>query len=152
MTHPNDSIRGLDQKILSETEMSRRRFVVAAVGIAAAVLASPPSISRADDDGIVGLIKRSAATDPIVVQKLRGNINVLQGSGGNIAVLPGRDGKLLIEAGIAVSQPRIVEALAGISPDPIAHLVNTHWHFDHTDGNNWLHAAGADHHRAREHA
>ena len=29
------------------------------------------------------------------------------------------------------------------SPDPIKHLINTHWHFDHTDGNEWLHNAGA---------
>lgn len=33
--------------------------------------------------------------------------------------------------------------MSGISNDPIAHLVNTHWHFDHTDGNHWLHEAGA---------
>jgi glyoxylase-like metal-dependent hydrolase (beta-lactamase superfamily II) len=65
------------------------------------------------------------------------------GSGGNIAVLPGSDGKLLIDAGIPASKPRISEALAGISSDPIKHLVNTHWHFDHTDGNEWLHSAGA---------
>ena len=29
------------------------------------------------------------------------------------------------------------------SPDPIAHLINTHWHFDHANGNEWLHSAGA---------
>jgi len=34
-------------------------------------------------------------------------------------------------------------ALAVISPDPIEHLVNTRWHFDHTDGNAWLHPEGA---------
>src|SRR5262249_47249170 len=33
--------------------------------------------------------------------------------------------------------------LAGLSNDPIKQLINTHWHFDHADGNEWLHAEGA---------
>jgi glyoxylase-like metal-dependent hydrolase (beta-lactamase superfamily II) len=114
-----------------------------AAGLTAAAATLTPSRLLAADDGIVGAIKTAAGTNPITVQPLRGNISVLMGSGGNIAVLPGPDGKLLIDAGIAVSQPRISQALAGISADPIQHLVNTHWHFDHTDGNNWLHEAGA---------
>jgi len=76
------------------------------------------------------------------------------GAGGNIAVLPGRDGKLLIDAGFAGARPKIAEALEGISPDPVKHLINTHWHFDHTDGNEWLHSAGATilaHENTRKH-
>jgi glyoxylase-like metal-dependent hydrolase (beta-lactamase superfamily II) len=38
---------------------------------------------------------------------------------------------------------RISAALDSISSDPIRTLINTHWHVDHTDGNAWLHAAGA---------
>ncbi|HEY3041086.1 MAG TPA: MBL fold metallo-hydrolase, partial [Pyrinomonadaceae bacterium] len=78
------------------------------------------------------VIRRAAATAEINVQKLRGNISVLEGSGGNIAVLTGRDGKLLVDAGITASRPRINEALTSISSDPVKHLINTHWHFDHT--------------------
>ena len=66
------------------------------------------------------------------------------GSGGNIAVLTGKDGKLLIDSGFAVSRTGITSALAGINADPIKHLINTHWHVDHTDGNEWVHAAGAE--------
>jgi glyoxylase-like metal-dependent hydrolase (beta-lactamase superfamily II) len=65
------------------------------------------------------------------------------GAGGNIGVLAGRDGKLLVDAGYVAARPRITDALATISSDPIKHLINTHWHFDHTDGNEWLHNAGA---------
>jgi glyoxylase-like metal-dependent hydrolase (beta-lactamase superfamily II) len=85
----------------------------------------------------------AAAKAKITVHPLRRNISVLEGSGGNIAVLTGRDGKLLVDAGFSVSRPAIADALASISADPIQHLVNTHWHMDHTDGNDWLHSAGA---------
>ena len=68
---------------------------------------------------------------------------MLEGSGGNVAVLTGPDGKVLIDAGIAVSRPQMTKALADLGADPITHLINTHWHFDHTNGNAWLNAAGA---------
>jgi glyoxylase-like metal-dependent hydrolase (beta-lactamase superfamily II) len=42
-----------------------------------------------------------------------------------------------------VSQARVSAALASISHDPVRHLINSHWHTDHTDGNEWLHSAGA---------
>ena len=58
-------------------------------------------------------------------------------------MLPGTDGKVLVDAGYATSQRQVREALNGISRDPLKHLIDTHWHFDHTDGNGWLNAAGA---------
>jgi len=93
--------------------------------------------------GLVEKARNTAASATITVHRLRGNISVLMGAGGNIAVLPGSDGKLLIDAGFAGARPKIAEALAGVSSDPIKNLINTHWHFDHTDGNDWLHSAGA---------
>jgi glyoxylase-like metal-dependent hydrolase (beta-lactamase superfamily II) len=99
--------------------------------------------SRAPLAGLAPRARKGAETAKITVEKLRGNISVLIGSGGNIAVLHGQDGKLLVDAGLAGSRPQITEALAGISTDPVRHVVNTHWHFDHTDGNEWLHDAGA---------
>jgi glyoxylase-like metal-dependent hydrolase (beta-lactamase superfamily II) len=93
--------------------------------------------------GLVEGARREGATATITIQPLRANISVLLGSGGNIAVLPGADGQLLIDAGFATSRNKIAEALAKVSSDPIKQLINTHFHFDHTDGNAWLHSAGA---------
>jgi glyoxylase-like metal-dependent hydrolase (beta-lactamase superfamily II) len=108
----------------------------------------------AEGESPVNIIRGAAATAKINVQKLRGNISVLEGSGGNIAVLTGRDGKVLVDAGITASRPQITEALASLSSDPVKHLINTHWHFDHTDGNAWLHSVGAEitaHENTRKH-
>ena len=67
----------------------------------------------------------------------------LMNPGGNVAVLAGRDGMLMVDAGLAASRVKMMEALVGIGPAGVKHLINTHWHFDHTDGNEWVHAAGA---------
>jgi glyoxylase-like metal-dependent hydrolase (beta-lactamase superfamily II) len=85
---------------------------------------------------------------------LRGNVSVLEGSGGNIAVLTGSDGKVLVDAGISVSRPQLTKSLSSLGPDPITHLINTHWHFDHTSGNEWLNSVGAKiiaHENTRKH-
>jgi glyoxylase-like metal-dependent hydrolase (beta-lactamase superfamily II) len=127
--------------------LSRRGFCLCCVS-ASAVAATAgwltPRQAFAQALGIVQLIKSEAAKAPIAVHRLRGNIAILEGSGGNIAVLTGPDGKVLVDAGIAVSRPQIVAALAGIGPEPVTHLINTHWHFDHANGNEWLHELGPE--------
>jgi len=122
--------------------VSRRNFLASA-SAATTMAWLAPSRLFAQEEGLVQTARKTAATDKITIQKLRGNVSVLLGAGGNIAVLPGRDGKLLIDAGFAGARPQITDALAGISSEPITHLINTHWHFDHTDGNEWLHSVGA---------
>ena len=122
--------------------VSRRSFLAYASAATAVALVAPRKLF-AQDDGLVQTARRTAASDTVTVQKLRGNVSVLLGAGGNIAVLTGRDGKVLIDAGFAGARPKITSALASIGTDPIKHLINTHWHFDHTDGNEWLHSVGA---------
>jgi hypothetical protein len=120
---------------------SRRRFIAAA-GLGANV-AFMPRLLFAQKKGIVPTMIDAAAQAKIETPPLRRGISVLEGSGGNIAVLTGKDGKLLIDSGFRVSKTRIVEALNDQSADPITQLINTHSHVDHTDGNDWVHSAGA---------
>lgn len=123
-------------------EISRRRFV-ASTELTAAVLSVAPRYLWAASQNLVEKARQSGASAKITTQSLHGNVSALIGSGGNIGVLPGSDGKLIIDSGYAGSQRQIADALAAISHDPVKHLVNTHWHFDHTDGNEWMHSAGA---------
>ena len=141
----------------SEKLLSRRNFCLCCVSGAALAASGgwlSPRAAYAEARGLVTLIKDSAAKSPIAVHKLRNNISVLEGSGGNVAVLTGPDGKLLVDAGIEVSKTQMAKALGELGSDPVSHLVNTHWHFDHTDGNAWLNAAGAKiiaHENTRKH-
>ena len=121
-------------------KMSRGRFLQHA-GVLATLCLVPRGIF-AKESPVIG-IKREAANARIVVEALRGNVNVLQGSGGNITLYHGTDGILMVDAGIAGSQGNILPAIRTITEAPVKYLINTHWHFDHTDGNAWIHNAGA---------
>lgn len=132
----------------TQSPVSRRSFVVGAgLAAAAAALVEPARLfafsDNPDDNGIVARMRREASTAKITTRFLRGGVGVLMGAGGNVAVLSGRDGMVLVDAGISTAQRQVSAALAGIGQDPIRYLINTHWHFDHTDGNQWLRSAGA---------
>lgn len=88
-------------------------------------------------------INAAAEASSVTVQPLRGGVSMLQGSGGNMAAFAGSDGMFLVDDGISLSKDKIETALRGISPAPIRYAVNTHWHWDHADGNGWAHRAGA---------
>jgi glyoxylase-like metal-dependent hydrolase (beta-lactamase superfamily II) len=83
------------------------------------------------------------AEGDLITERLRGNIYVLLGSGANIIVLSGEHGKFLVDAGISVSTTKVKATLNEISPAPLKYVVSTHWHWDHTDGNRWMHESGA---------
>ena len=122
-------------------EVSRRQFLISSgVAVAAACLAPPRLFSQ---QGLVEMALKESAGAEITVQTLRRNISVLLGPGGNIAVLTGPDGKLLVDAEVVTARSNVAAALASINADPIKQLINTHWHFDHTGGNEWVHQAGA---------
>jgi len=125
--------------------ISRRTFVKESL-IASAVAALPSfrSTLYAQKASVTAAQMRAAgAHAKISIERLRDHVHVLVGSGGNILVLSGKDGTLAVDSGYATSEVQVREALNQVSPKPLLHLVNTHWHYDHTDGNQWMHSAGA---------
>ena len=79
----------------------------------------------------------------IKTTKVADGIYLLEGSGGNIGVSVGDDGVIVIDDEFAPLTPKIQAAIAAITPKPIKFVLNTHWHGDHTGGNENMAAAGA---------
>ncbi|TPG52632.1 MBL fold metallo-hydrolase [Sphingomonas glacialis] len=88
-------------------------------------------------------INAAAAADPVKSQRLRGGVFMLSGSGGNIGVIAGPNGLFMVDAGISISRSKIEAALRSVGRGPVRYVVDTHWHWDHADGNGWLRRSGA---------
>jgi glyoxylase-like metal-dependent hydrolase (beta-lactamase superfamily II) len=73
---------------------------------------------------------------------LRGGTAMLVGRGGNIGVSVGPDGAVLIDDQVAPLTEKIRAAVAALGATSIGFVINTHWHFDHTGGNENLGEAG----------
>ena len=89
----------------------------------------------------------------ITAQEVAPGVAVLFGAGGNIGVSHGEDGTILIDDQFAPLSDRIEAAIAALGAAPVSHVVNTHWHGDHTGGNEHFGQSGATifaHHNVRE--
>jgi cyclase len=80
---------------------------------------------------------------PLETKRLSEDVTMLSGPGGSVVVLNGPDGKFVVDTFVAPAWPRLKKALDGLGNAPVKYVVDTHWHFDHTDNNAHLHAAGA---------
>jgi glyoxylase-like metal-dependent hydrolase (beta-lactamase superfamily II) len=124
--------------------INRRNFLE--LGVAASAAAMAPLWMKAQSaTAQVAKTTDAAESTPIKPTKLYDNLYLLQGAGGNMALQTGTDGNLLIDASYAPAVPRIREVIATLAPQSVNSpgiLVNTHWHGDHTGGNEGMHAAG----------
>lgn len=105
--------------------MSNRPFRRAVIALAAGLLASAPVHAQEDQFAAV----------EIKTQKVAEGIYMLTGEGGNIGVSVGADGVFMIDDQFAPLSEKIKAAVAALSDQPIRFLINTHWHYDHTGGN-----------------
>src|SRR5258707_9017171 len=80
---------------------------------------------------------------PVETQKLADNVTMFDGPGGAVVALNGPDGKFVVDTFVAPAWPKLKKALDGLGNAPMKYVIDTHWHFDHTDNNAHLHAAGA---------
>ncbi len=84
-----------------------------------------------------------ATPPPIATLKLADRLSLVTGAGGNIAVLTGDDGTMLIDCGVPNAIVGLMGEVGKISKTPPSIVINTHWHFDHTGGNERLARNGA---------
>jgi glyoxylase-like metal-dependent hydrolase (beta-lactamase superfamily II) len=108
--------------------MSIKAFVTGTVVLALAI----PALAQQDFSQV-----------EIKTTKVAEGLYMLEGAGGNIGVSVGEDGVFLIDDQYAPLTDKIVAAVRQIDDGPVRFVLNTHWHSDHTGGNENLGNAGA---------
>ncbi|TRD09860.1 MBL fold metallo-hydrolase [Erythrobacter insulae] len=99
--------------------------------VSATLMAAPTSAQRSMDDV------------EIKTEQVAPGVAVLYGAGGNIGLSFGDDATVLIDDQFAPLSGKIEAAVAGIGATPVKYVVNTHWHGDHTGGNEHFGKTGA---------
>jgi cyclase len=83
-----------------------------------------------------------AATGDLDVLPVQGNVYMIAGAGGNITVQIGEMGVLVVDAGLGSMTDKVIAAVRKLSNKPLQYIVNTHFHQDHTGGNEAIRKAG----------
>ena len=117
--------------------MIRRKKKGILAAIAATLMISAPDPAAALEE------KEPFADVKITSEQLSDTLYMLKGAGGNIGVSVGEDGVFIIDDQFAPLTDRILKAVRALSDQPVRFVINTHWHFDHTGGNENMAGAGA---------
>lgn len=125
---------------LWQSGMATAAAVATRTGLGAQAASADPAVQP--NPTLPEQLRTAAANETIKTTKLTDTIFLLQGVGGNIVSQAGPDGKVVIDSGIATGTHQLLEALAKLDEHRLKLLINTHWHFDHTDGNATLHLQG----------
>lgn len=107
------------------------RLAAISIALAAPILASP-AIAQGSMDDV-----------EIKTEQIAPGVAVLFGRGGNIAVGYGDDATVMIDDQFAPLSTKIEAAVEALGAKPVKYVVNTHWHFDHTGGNENFGKTGA---------
>lgn len=89
------------------------------------------------------IAQRDFSSVEIATTDLGNSVYLLMGAGGNIGVSAGPDGVFMIDDQFAPLSEKIIAAIAEISDQPVRYVLNTHWHGDHTGGNENMGNTGA---------
>lgn len=73
---------------------------------------------------------------------VQGNVYMIAGAGGNITVQIGEMGVLVVDTGLGSMSDKVIAAVRKLSSKPLQYIVNTHFHQDHTGGNEAIRKAG----------
>jgi cyclase len=111
----------------------RMRTLLGGTLVALAALCAAPA-ARAQQDFSKVEIK---------AEKIADGVYMMTGSGGNLGLAVGPDAVFLIDDQYAPLTPKIRAAIAAITDKPVRFVLNTHWHGDHTGGNESFAEAGA---------
>jgi glyoxylase-like metal-dependent hydrolase (beta-lactamase superfamily II) len=126
MSEGTDTVRG--RKPVASRGRGRALLVAAALaGVVAA-----PAAAQTDWSAV-----------EVKAHQVAPGIYMLQGAGGNIGLSVGPDGAFLIDDQFAPLTDKVKAAVAAVTDKPVRFVLNTHWHPDHTGGNENLGKAGS---------
>lgn len=93
--------------------------------------------------GLVAQSRIAYESTPLLTAQIRSGVFVFAGAGGNLTAIMGSPGGAIVDTGYGPRVAEIEDATAGVLGRMPRWVINTHWHFDHTDGNAAFAAAGA---------
>lgn len=88
-------------------------------------------------------LRRGTLKGGILATNLKDNIHLLEGIGGNILFVNDPNGALIVDCGVLGAGQLLLDMCKELGASRISTLVNTHWHFDHTDNNSVMRKTGA---------
>ncbi len=99
--------------------MNFKKYIILFIILISGVVYAQPDLSKVE----------------IKTIKLTPDIYILTGAGGNLGLSIGENGAFLIDDQYAPLTPKITQAISKLTDKPVRFLINTHWHMDHTGGN-----------------
>ena len=159
MTPMNQALLREAHSAFNSSSLSRRA-ALRRLGALAAAASSLPLLGRATCATAAPAASPHTTTEPtgnpaidqtltafefasLTTTKLGDGLALLSGPGGNMVVVTGPDGALLVDTGIHASVLKVAKAAEAFAGKPVTIVVNTHWHFDHTGGNEFFGRRGA---------
>jgi cyclase len=92
--------------------------------------------------GLAAFAQQNSAPLKLQVIPVQGNVYMIAGAGGNIAVQVGNEGVLVVDTGLAGTSDAVLAEIRKLSDKPLQYILNTHFHADHTGGNEAIRKAG----------
>ena len=111
-----------------------------ALALAACAALSAPALAQTAPTPPVG---PDFSRISVVTTDLGHRTYMLEGAGGNVTVAVGDDAVIMVDGQFAPMHDKLKAAIAAVTPNKVAYLVNTHHHGDHTGGNAGFAAEGA---------
>ena len=112
--------------------------VVGALSATLAAVQQPPAAGRqggAPPAARGGGLQATPSIEGLTTDKIKDNLYVIRGGGGNTAVFITADGVTLVDTKIYGWAPHLIARIKEITDKPVTRIINTHTHYDHTEGN-----------------
>jgi cyclase len=139
-----------------DSRMIRRDFLRNALVLTGGAMLAPAVPSWIGRDARAAVQKPATPADalaamraqigstPIEASALTDRLTLLSGPGGNVVVLTGRDGNVVVDNFVQPAWANLKGRIGSIGGGRVATVIDTHWHFDHTDNNANLRMQGAE--------